>query len=538
MARLTHKTEPFAINSGYTSIEELSLEPADDQQWYSPLTKSVSNTLSTDGTYSDQFDERLDDFPRWSQADKSFHRGDTRIVLSLDGGGIRGLSTLLILQCLMRKIADIETTQWPIATTSADSPQIEKRRVEEEFERLRRKLDQGRGKSGGADHLETSSTSKFLPCHYFDYIAGTSTGNLIAAMLGRLCMSVDRTLEEFNDLTKRVYGLRYRSKVRKAKLILHLGTPPDEKVRNLMQQHFGNESLRFDRDRCKTICCSFEQSSGTTSSISPFLFRSYAQGQPDSRTTSYSVSDVLRATGCSPYYLSRVKLDTHEFFDAGFRWTNPTGRVFEELQLDGISPPTWMLSLGCGYVKTDSYKSAKSTSNQSRMTQTTVRLNQALWTLSENVHGFMEQQKHEQAIKYYRLNVPLDLSMVETEHGDSWKQQVDALRAEIQAVTKAYLARIDIDKTLNACATSLVELRRERSLTPGWEAFAFGIRYRCKHPDHCQLKDQNLSRDQLEAHLRDDHIPPKDPAASGQIKRLVETGRIRTDEWKVRESRS
>lgn len=62
-------------------------------------------------------------------------------ILALDGGGVRGLSSLLILQ-----------------------------RVMQEIQRL-----------NGDSELP-------LPCEYFDLICGTSTGGLIAIMLGRLRM--------------------------------------------------------------------------------------------------------------------------------------------------------------------------------------------------------------------------------------------------------------------------------------------------------------------------------------------------------------
>jgi len=61
-------------------------------------------------------------------------------ILSLDGGGVRGLSSLLILREIMNGIAD-------------DS------------------ADEG-----------------LKPCQYFDLIGGTSTGGLIAIMLGALGM--------------------------------------------------------------------------------------------------------------------------------------------------------------------------------------------------------------------------------------------------------------------------------------------------------------------------------------------------------------
>jgi patatin-like phospholipase/acyl hydrolase len=62
-------------------------------------------------------------------------------VLALDGGGVRGLSSLLILQKLMSEIQRLKGDSQPP-----------------------------------------------LPCQYFDLICGTSTGGLIAIMLGRLRM--------------------------------------------------------------------------------------------------------------------------------------------------------------------------------------------------------------------------------------------------------------------------------------------------------------------------------------------------------------
>ena len=70
-------------------------------------------------------------------------------ILSLDGGGVRGISTLYILKEIMRQIArdhDAENPQGP-----KNSP---------------------------------------LPCEYFDLICGTSTGGLIALMIGRLRMVI------------------------------------------------------------------------------------------------------------------------------------------------------------------------------------------------------------------------------------------------------------------------------------------------------------------------------------------------------------
>jgi patatin-like phospholipase/acyl hydrolase len=69
-------------------------------------------------------------------------------LLAFDGGGVRGLSSLLIVERLMQEV----------------------QRIREE-----------EGDPTPDDKLP-------LPCEYFDLICGTSTGGLIAIMLGRLRM--------------------------------------------------------------------------------------------------------------------------------------------------------------------------------------------------------------------------------------------------------------------------------------------------------------------------------------------------------------
>lgn len=83
-------------------------------------------------------------------------------LLSLDGGGVRGLSSLYILRNLMEKI------------------------------------------DPGAEELPK-------PCDYFDMIGGTSTGGLIAIMLGRLEMSVDECIAAYTSLSEDIFAKESKS---------------------------------------------------------------------------------------------------------------------------------------------------------------------------------------------------------------------------------------------------------------------------------------------------------------------------------------
>ncbi|KAF8250922.1 hypothetical protein K440DRAFT_517943, partial [Wilcoxina mikolae CBS 423.85] len=88
-----------------------------------------------------------------------------------DGGGIRGYSSLLIVKRVMQQVAELEGADSGISIVGiASQPQ-----------------------------------QLPLPCHYFDYIFGSSTGGLSAIMLGRLRMGVDDCLKEYNALGSQVF---------------------------------------------------------------------------------------------------------------------------------------------------------------------------------------------------------------------------------------------------------------------------------------------------------------------------------------------
>lgn len=86
-------------------------------------------------------------------------------MLSLDGGGVRGLSSLYVLKRIM------------------DGLNAERKR---------------------------SGQSPQKPADIFDLIGGTSTGGLIAIMLGRLQMDVDECISAYTDLTKVVFNEKAR----------------------------------------------------------------------------------------------------------------------------------------------------------------------------------------------------------------------------------------------------------------------------------------------------------------------------------------
>lgn len=68
-----------------------------------------------------------------------------------------------------------------------------------------RKLEEEEGPVPNSNR-HTFNEDELLPCHYFDYMYGTSTGGLIATMLGRLRMSVPQCLEIYRQVGNDLFG--------------------------------------------------------------------------------------------------------------------------------------------------------------------------------------------------------------------------------------------------------------------------------------------------------------------------------------------
>ena len=132
-----------------------------------------------------------------SQNPKSF-------LTKTDGGGIRGYSTLLIIQELMKAIGVQEQIFGPRKKDEYQG------RASSSLYPVRPLINAVRGNqqvdSGVSQNEVDSPTRLWLPCHYFDYMAGTSTGGLISIMLGRLRMSIDDCIKEYENLGGQVFA--------------------------------------------------------------------------------------------------------------------------------------------------------------------------------------------------------------------------------------------------------------------------------------------------------------------------------------------
>ncbi|TPX16723.1 uncharacterized protein E0L32_003664 [Thyridium curvatum] len=203
-------------------------------------------------------------------------------ILSLDGGGIRGVSELVILHDIMLAIKE-------------------------------------------RDKLEYLPK----PCDYFDLIAGTSTGGLVAIMLGRLKMTTTEALDEYDNFAKNIFSFRNR----RVDVKIKFGDKALQRAVESIVSKRGSDDIMLDphgsSERCKTFVCAMP----TLNQGDPILFRSYdIEGYPF-RTC--KIWEAARATSAAPHYFKQMSiksdLDTVEYFiDAAIGCNNPAAVALKE----------------------------------------------------------------------------------------------------------------------------------------------------------------------------------------------------------------
>ncbi|KAK3684050.1 acyl transferase/acyl hydrolase/lysophospholipase [Podospora appendiculata] len=123
-------------------------------------------------------------------------------VLCFDGGGIRGIFSLLVLKRLMEYVRLEEEAVPQDAEEQRLLHELSPAPISSSFW----PCEQPNHVSHIRDQHNPQSYTRYLPCHYFDFICGTSTGGLITIMLSRLRMPVEDCLEEYKRLAGNVFG--------------------------------------------------------------------------------------------------------------------------------------------------------------------------------------------------------------------------------------------------------------------------------------------------------------------------------------------
>lgn len=206
-------------------------------------------------------------------------------VLSLDGGGIRGLSTLLVLRALMIRVA--RSTD-PYAVTPA------------------------------------------LPYQHFDLIVGTSTGGLIALMLGRLRMGIDASIEAYVKLAKNVFesprftNYTYSGKTLRAEMQQIVATVTQDPKAILLDQ----SNVQSETGRTVVVAMREVNLRGV-----PHLFRSYISPSSAGNTDQCTIWEAARATTAASTFFKPITINRSSYIDGAMGlYNNPAELALNEAE--------------------------------------------------------------------------------------------------------------------------------------------------------------------------------------------------------------
>ncbi|CAE6409302.1 unnamed protein product [Rhizoctonia solani] len=224
-------------------------------------------------------------------------------LLSLDGGGVRGISSLKILKDIMDRI-----------------------------------------KPGAR------------PCEYFDLIAGTSTGgSLIAIMLGRLRMSVDECILNYHRLAKQIFKRNPAAQAGSLAFVEHRFSPDnlEEAIRQVVAKLSPSNTKMADHHQhcARTFVVAVRKHN--VNNHAARRIRTYAtQHQP---ADTCEIWEAGRATSAAPSYFPPIKLkdeygQLRSYIDGGLGYNNPSKELLNEAR-DVFGPEHTIgcfLSIGTG----------------------------------------------------------------------------------------------------------------------------------------------------------------------------------------------
>ncbi|KAK0708224.1 patatin-like phospholipase-domain-containing protein [Lasiosphaeris hirsuta] len=429
-----------------------------------------------------------------------------QLILTLDGGGIRGYSSLIILRALMNQIAETEQNLEPLAISSAYTCRIDPKSIPENV--LRK--------------------GQYLPCHYFDYVAGTSVGGLIAIMLGMQGKSVADCINAFQRENKAI-PLTNDLPTVEFPLLRRPTTWPTKRTRSFFDtfnkfsvtatgKSFANSSshtpgsgvalaqgglhpdaIEFRKDtlQCQTLAWCTEIEDDSKRERRPYAFCTYKEEDelpsPSSASAGsssrklVSIPEVAKAiTTPSSSSFKPFKLGSGQFVDGSKLIRDPTLEVLKEITAllsgPGEPPIDLVLSLGTDEHQAWFYEKLRRPKPEAASSRPSSREE-------------LDREEGKSYMHYHRFE------MKDIRLGFRSKYFLK----EIEEATEKWLATDTQQKHIHQYAEMLVERRRARASTARWETFALGVRYYCFH-DECKSVDRVFgSRGDFYEHLDRKH---------------------------------
>ncbi|KAF2269767.1 FabD/lysophospholipase-like protein [Lojkania enalia] len=234
------------------------------------------------------------------------HSSAVRKIFCLDGGGVRGLASLMILKHLMQR-------------------------------------------------LESQRGGRLEPWQEFDMIAGTSTGGLIAIMLGRLRMTVNECIDTYKVLSQRIFSPVHSKANIPARAITKLkaegkfeSQPLEQVVKEICRGRGLSETeLLKDNsvDAPKVFVCAAQ---GINSDSVVIRLYQSGSGEWDDLYDICKIWQAARATSAASTFFDPIEIGHQMYVDGALRYNNPIEKADQESRELWPKEERLIISVGTG----------------------------------------------------------------------------------------------------------------------------------------------------------------------------------------------
>ncbi|KAJ3455469.1 hypothetical protein MRS44_016951 [Fusarium solani] len=374
------------------------------------------------------YKEKQIDIPLPQSSRSSGAKSSLRL-LSLDGGGVRVISSLIILDAIMEKI------------------------------------NKGR-------------QPKRLPKDCFDLAGGTSTGGLIALLLFRLGLNTEKAIEVYMKMAKEVFSPRLPRVLggyhlhECGRLGYYIGNPYLRLKALVLPSRFSDYYLKTAIDKVMGE----ENESGESELRKPGttpmfmcatsinrdreraeLFRSYDPlSDVEDKFAHITVRDAALATSAAPTYLPKVEVMKEEFWDGGLLNNNPINQVWDaRYELVRITqgepvpdPPkvSCVVSIGTGRDKTPVQQPGWGYLNAVSTVVSYATNTEAKHQDFDRKIKMLNSRSGGEGICYFRFNVELEKEI----YLDDWQSMLT-----LKALTEKQLETEKLDDLIQECADCL-----------------------------------------------------------------------------------
>ncbi|KAK4673372.1 Patatin-like phospholipase-1 [Podospora pseudopauciseta] len=343
-------------------------------------------------------------------------------LLSFDGGGVRGVTSLLIIHEIMIKIKERHGL--------AEIPK---------------------------------------PCDVFHMIAGTSTGGLIAIMLGRLRMSTEEALRQYDVCAENIFSSKKWANITEK----FRSTPMINIIQKLVAEKDMGEMMRDPAKpaKGKAVVCAMPRKRANPKNVR--RIRSFSP-EKDNWDKYVKIWEAARATTAATFYFKPQPLTVstpqggskiEDYIDAAFGVNNPTNELIKEAVAE-FGPSRrlgCLISIGTGTKQERVIsRAASGLRNVCDMWGSIFDVGMAMKdmvTNAELVHFDLEMRLRRTPDAYFRFNVPLAADEVSlAQYGKIGK---------LKSMTAKYLCEPEVVGNIERAADILETENAEHHLNLG-----------------------------------------------------------------------